>query len=934
MEREISDRAILEESLRRDHERLANTLETMTDGFVSLDKDWRYIYINQRAAEMFGRKPEELIGKHIWTEFPEGIGQTFYHNYYKAVEEGKPITMEEYYPPWNRWFENRIYPTPDGLSIFFQEITERKRAEELVNGQNKLLEMIVTGRPLPETLTALILFIEKQAPELLCSVLLLDEDGIHMRHGSAPSLPAEYVSAIDGSAIGPKTGSCGTSAFRKEPVFVEDIENDPLWEDYKFLALPHNLRACWSSPIFDEQHKVLGTFAVYYRRPALPEPFHLRLIEMAAHVAAISITGERDRQIMQRAQERLKLIYDAVTDIIFLLDVDAEQHFKFASVNQAFLRATGLQSVQVIGKNVEDVIPLASQELVFGNYRKAIHAKEAIQWEEVSDYPSGRKTAIVKVNPVFNEQGICTNLVGAVQDITDFRNVEETLRKKQEELEHVFKTAPVGLALLDENLRFVRTNEEYAALNGISPENHVGKTIHEIFPDVTQDVEAIFRQVLESGQPVLNLETHGRVPSQPNRDRDWLASYYPVKSDDGRARGVGVVALEITDRAGTAALGQMALGNTDLDTLIQEALKIVSQTLNLPIAIVFELLPDGENLAIRSSIGWTVPEGLRAGKDTQAGFTLHLGEPVIVEDTSRETRFTVPSLVLEGGIVSTMTVLILGKKNPYGVLGVYSRIRHDFSPAEVHFLQTVAHILGTTIERRKLEEQIFQTQKMELIGRLAAGVAHQLNTPLAVIMMRLQMLQEDLAITAPESMSQLEILLSSARKMSTIIQDLLNFARIPGLHKERVQIETILKQILSFVEVRAKKQRVQVERYFTESIPPIAADKNRLEQALLNIIVNALDAMPDGGTLFVAAGTLTEDGKEFIRIEFQDSGSGMSADEISKIFDPFFTTKPVGKGTGLGLPVSYEIIRSHEGEIRVTSKKGTGSTFQILLPVK
>lgn len=420
MKRIVSEQKQAEASFIEAHDRLIDTLETMTDGFVSLDKDWRYTYINKRAAEMFHRKPEDLIGKHIWTEFPEGIGQTFYHNYYKAIEEQKPITMEEYYPPWNRWFENRIYPTRDGLSIFFQEITERKRAEELVNGQKQLLEMIASGVSLSKTLAALIQFIESQAPQMLCSVVLLEE-GTRIRHAAAPSLPDEFITLIDGSPIGPNAGSCGTAAFRGEPVLVEDIATDPLWVDYKEFALPHDLHACWSTPIFDEQHKVLGTFAMYYRKPCLPEPLHLQLIEIATHIAAICISRNRDEDTLRRSEEQLALIYDTVSDIIFLLDVGADNRFRVITVNQPFLLATGLSSDQVVGRYVEEIIPPSSQALVFGNYRKAIQEKKPVQWEEVSVYPTGKKIAIVTVSPVFDERGGCTNLVGAIHDMSSVK---------------------------------------------------------------------------------------------------------------------------------------------------------------------------------------------------------------------------------------------------------------------------------------------------------------------------------------------------------------------------------------------------------------------------------------------------------------------------------------------------------------------------------
>ena len=115
---------------RRADEQRAAILERVSDAFVALDKDWRYVYLNEKAAQIFGRTREELIGKHIWTEFPEGVGQPFYKAYYRAAESQTPIELEEYYPPYDRWFENRIYPSPDGLSIFFRDITERKQAEE------------------------------------------------------------------------------------------------------------------------------------------------------------------------------------------------------------------------------------------------------------------------------------------------------------------------------------------------------------------------------------------------------------------------------------------------------------------------------------------------------------------------------------------------------------------------------------------------------------------------------------------------------------------------------------------------------------------------------------------------------------------------------------------------------------------------------------
>jgi PAS domain S-box-containing protein len=127
-------------------ERVSTILESISDAFVALDSQWCYTYVNQKAGQLFNRRPEDLVGKNIWDEFPEGVGQTFYHTYYRAVAEQQAIQLEEYYPPWDRWFENRIYPSPEGLAIFFQEITDRKKAEIEIRKLNAELEQRVIDR--------------------------------------------------------------------------------------------------------------------------------------------------------------------------------------------------------------------------------------------------------------------------------------------------------------------------------------------------------------------------------------------------------------------------------------------------------------------------------------------------------------------------------------------------------------------------------------------------------------------------------------------------------------------------------------------------------------------------------------------------------------------------------------------------------------------
>jgi GAF domain-containing protein len=167
-------------------------------------------------------------------------------------------------------------------------------------GQVKVLEMISRNAPLSEILTSLVLLIEAQTPEMLCSVLLLSPDGNHIQHGAAPSLPEQYVKAVDGAPIGPKNGSCGTAMYRGTPVIVTDIFSDPLWEDYRGLAAGTGLRACWSTPIMSKRGKVLGSFAMYYRQPQAPSGVEARLTNVATHLASVAIEHQRKLEALQQ----------------------------------------------------------------------------------------------------------------------------------------------------------------------------------------------------------------------------------------------------------------------------------------------------------------------------------------------------------------------------------------------------------------------------------------------------------------------------------------------------------------------------------------------------------------------------------------------------------------------------------------------------------
>src|SRR3954447_18016030 len=189
-------------------------------------------------------------------------------------------------------------------------MTERLHAskeEPFYMGQTRILEMVAGGASLPNILNNIVLLMEAQAEEMLCSILLLSTDGTHVEHGAAPSLPEAYVNAVNGAPIGPRHGSCGTAMYTKRPVVVTDVMTDPLWTDYKELATICGLRACWSTPIISAQGSVLGSFAMYRQEARGPNPEEKRLTQIATHITGIAIERKRAEQALREREARISL---------------------------------------------------------------------------------------------------------------------------------------------------------------------------------------------------------------------------------------------------------------------------------------------------------------------------------------------------------------------------------------------------------------------------------------------------------------------------------------------------------------------------------------------------------------------------------------------------------------------------------------------------
>jgi two-component system, NtrC family, sensor kinase len=255
-------------------------------------------------------------------------------------------------------------------------------------------------------------------------------------------------------------------------------------------------------------------------------------------------------------------------------------------------------------------------------------------------------------------------------------------------------------------------------------------------------------------------------------------------------------------------------------------------------------------------------------------------------------------------------------------------------PGEMGLLcLTVNQMADAVAEReRQLEhatrKQIGQSEKLASIGRLAAGIAHEINNPLTGVLTFAHLLRKKPAMS-DEDRQDLDVILRETTRVREIVRGLLDFARESPSQKQPLDINEVIRQTMTLVRSQKEFRKVTLEEHLQDGLPSVTGDRNQLQQVLLNLALNACEAMPQGGTFTLTTRAVDEK----ILISVADTGCGIKKEHLGRIFDPFFTTKPVGKGTGLGLSVSYGIIQQHSGTIEVDSIEEKGTTFTIALPV-
>ena len=347
---------VVEDALRRGEDYLRLTIDTIPVLAWCTRPDGWNEFLNQRWLDYTGLTIEEARG---WgwkvAIHPDDLPRLL-DVWQELLASGKSGELEARLRRADgvyRWFLFRVEPLRDAQGTIVKwygtntDIDDRKRAETLLAGENQILEMVATGKPLGVILDELCRLVDKLSSDSLHSILLFDPNGNCLRRGAGPSFPEAFMAAVDGIEIGPCVGSCGTAAYRKEQVIVSDIETSPLWANYLELARAYGLRAGWSTPILSSDGSVLGTFAIYWREPRSPGPHHQQIIKQITHLTAVAIERKRSAESLRASELLARGQLDALTHTLDALAQESDPDRLLEHVLRTIIEQSDAHSVSV-----------------------------------------------------------------------------------------------------------------------------------------------------------------------------------------------------------------------------------------------------------------------------------------------------------------------------------------------------------------------------------------------------------------------------------------------------------------------------------------------------------------------------------------------------------------------------------------------------------
>ena len=892
-ERSLADSFAAEDSV------IAVIVSGIGEGFFALDLNWRFIAFNPAAEEIFGLRRGDVIGKALWEVSPTIIGTEFERRYRLVMSEKTKQTFETYSAlrP-DRYHEVRAFPLGGGIGVSFRDISNSQKINQaLLDREAELARVQRVGGIGGIEIDLRDDFSSRRSPEYL-----------HL-HG----LPASATNETHEDWVGRLHPEDRVSAER---LLLSAIAGpDRHYKAEYRIIRPSDGEVRWIRAVAEIERDGAG-----------------RAVKLIGAHLDITDRKEAERAALE-SEQRLRSIADALPLLISY--VDKEQRFRF--VNQQYEIWFGRPLEDILGRTLSEVMGPAMYEQRRSFIERAL-AGEFLSYEVGFDRPIGAAVTEVVHVPHRDDAGRVVGFYAVVRDITERKLAEKALGESEERFRSIANSAPVPIWVSRRDGLREFVNTAYVDFLGCTFEEALNfdwrKALH---PDDLPRILAE-QKAGEGGLRPFTLEARYR-----RRDGQWRwlrSESQPRWGPLGQHTGFIGVAHDVTNSK--EAEQKLTLLNETLERQAEERSAQLAATEAL-IRTFFEHSSECHAVLVEAANGQfryeeVNPATLRLYGKARAhviGYTT--GEVFGEENAAQLNQHLTACLRLD---------------SPHR----YERIQSDRIieaiatpvPSEEGGDRRVIVSAHDVTDRRRLEEQLRQAQKMEAVGQLTGGVAHDFNNLLTLVLGGLDVIGRQIPnLPAAGALSRIErardMALQGVNRAAALTSRLLAFSRLQALAPQSVDANKLVAGTCELLR-RTIGETVSLETVLAGGLWRAYVDPNQLENALLNLALNARDAMPDGGRLtietanasldhaYVASLAEPVESGQYVMIAVADTGVGMDLATLERAFDPFFTTKEVGKGTGLGLSQVYGFARQSGGHVKIYSEFGAGTTIKIYLP--